>query len=196
MTTTHSSRCDPNRALFPSAGTHQRRDEPFGVYVHWPFCLAKCPYCDFNSHVRHGGVDEVRFLAAYLSELTHLASLAPGRRVTSIFFGGGTPSLMGAGTVGAILDRIAQLWGLTEDAEVTLEANPTSVEAERFAGYRAAGVNRLSLGVQALDNADLKALGRMPHLWAAGAKRAGLAQGACPRAALRGKPPLALPAHY
>jgi putative oxygen-independent coproporphyrinogen III oxidase len=161
MTTTHSSRCDPNRAPFPSAGAHQRRDEPFGVYVHWPFCLAKCPYCDFNSYVRHGGVDEVRFLAAYLSELTHLASLAPGRRVTSIFFGGGTPSLMGAGTVGAILDRIAQLWGLTEDAEVTLEANPTSVEAERFAGYRAAGVNRLSLGVQALDNADLKALGRM-----------------------------------
>jgi putative oxygen-independent coproporphyrinogen III oxidase len=131
------------------------------VYVHWPFCLAKCPYCDFNSHVRHGGVDEVRFLAAYLSELTHLASLAPGRRVSSIFFGGGTPSLMGASTVGAILDTIAELWGLAEDPEITLEANPTSVEAERFAGYRAAGVNRLSLGVQALDDADLKALGRM-----------------------------------
>jgi putative oxygen-independent coproporphyrinogen III oxidase len=161
MATTLSSRCDPNRVAFPSAGAHERRDEPFGVYVHWPFCLAKCPYCDFNSHVRHGGVDEVRFLAAYLSDLTHLASLAPGRRVSSIFFGGGTPSLMGASTVGAILDTIAELWGLAEDPEITLEANPTSVEAERFAGYRAAGVNRLSLGVQALDDADLKALGRM-----------------------------------
>jgi coproporphyrinogen III oxidase-like Fe-S oxidoreductase len=131
------------------------------VYVHWPFCLAKCPYCDFNSHVRHGGVDEARFLPAYLSELTHLASLTPGRCVGSIFFGGGTPSLMGASTVGTILDKIAELWRLTEDAEITLEANPTSVEATRFAGYRAAGVNRLSLGVQALDDGDLKALGRM-----------------------------------
>jgi len=136
-------------------------DGSFGVYVHWPFCLAKCPYCDFNSHVRHGGVDEAPYLAAYLAELTHFAALAPRRRVTSIFFGGGTPSLMGAGTVGAILDRIAQLWDVTEDAEITLEANPTSVEATRFAGYRKAGVNRLSLGVQALDDADLKALGRM-----------------------------------
>jgi putative oxygen-independent coproporphyrinogen III oxidase len=136
-------------------------EPPFGVYVHWPFCLAKCPYCDFNSHVRHGGVDEDKFLPAYLAELGHLASLAPGRRVSSIFFGGGTPSLMGAGTVAAILDRIAELWRLADDAEITLEANPTSVEAERFAGYRTAGVNRLSLGVQALDDADLKALGRM-----------------------------------
>ncbi len=135
--------------------------EPFGVYVHWPFCLAKCPYCDFNSHVRHGGVDEEKFLAAYLAELGHLAALAPGRSVASVFFGGGTPSLMGARIVGAILDRIAGLWVLAEDAEITLEANPTSVEAERFAGYRAAGVNRLSLGVQALDDSDLKALGRL-----------------------------------
>jgi putative oxygen-independent coproporphyrinogen III oxidase len=135
--------------------------EPFGVYVHWPFCLAKCPYCDFNSHVRHGDVDEGKFLAAYLAELTHFASLSPARRVSSIFFGGGTPSLMGAGTVAAILDRIAELWTVAADAEITLEANPTSVEAERFAGYRAAGVNRVSLGVQALDDASLKALGRM-----------------------------------
>ncbi len=135
--------------------------EPFGVYVHWPFCLAKCPYCDFNSHVRHGGIDEAKFLDAYLSELRHFAALAPGRTVTSIFFGGGTPSLMGVRTVTAILDEIATQWTVDADAEVTLEANPTSVEATRFAGYRAAGVNRVSLGVQSLDDESLKALGRM-----------------------------------
>jgi len=132
----------------------------FGVYVHWPFCRAKCPYCDFNSHVRHGGIDETRFVAAYLAELAHFASLAPGRCVGSVFFGGGTPSLMQPSTVAAILDTIALHWLLSSDAEITLEANPTSVEAERFAGYRAAGVNRLSLGVQALDDTSLKALGR------------------------------------
>jgi putative oxygen-independent coproporphyrinogen III oxidase len=136
------------------------RDEPFGVYVHWPFCRAKCPYCDFNSHVRHGGVDQARFLAAYLQELAHFASLAPGRRVSSIFFGGGTPSLMAPQTVAAILEAIARHWHLQSDAEITMEANPTSVEAENFAGYRSAGVNRLSLGVQALDDQSLKALGR------------------------------------
>lgn len=134
--------------------------EPFGVYVHWPFCRAKCPYCDFNSHVRHGGIDEARFLSAYLAELAYFAALTPGRSVGSVFFGGGTPSLMQAATVAAILDAIAGHWRLDSDAEITLEANPTSVEAERFAGYRAAGVNRLSLGVQALDDASLKALGR------------------------------------
>ncbi len=145
----------PVRALSPARG-----DEDFGVYVHWPFCLAKCPYCDFNSHVRHGGIDETRFLAAYLAELAHFAALAPGRRVSSVFFGGGTPSLMRPSTVAAILEAIAQVWRLEPDAEITLEANPTSVEAEHFAGYRAAGVNRLSLGIQALDDASLKALGR------------------------------------
>jgi putative oxygen-independent coproporphyrinogen III oxidase len=134
--------------------------EPFGVYVHWPFCLAKCPYCDFNSHVRHGGIDEAKFLGAYVSELKHFAALAPGRTVTSIFFGGGTPSLMGARTVAAILDAVAAQWTVDANAEVTLEANPTSVEATRFAGYRAAGVNRVSLGVQSLDDESLKALGR------------------------------------
>ncbi|MET0667474.1 MAG: radical SAM family heme chaperone HemW [Methyloceanibacter sp.] len=134
--------------------------EPFGVYLHWPFCRAKCPYCDFNSHVRHGGIDEARFLRAYLAELAHFASLALGRSVSSIFFGGGTPSLMAPSTVAAILDAIAAHWRLESDAEITLEANPTSVEAENFAGYAAAGVNRLSLGVQALDDASLKALGR------------------------------------
>jgi putative oxygen-independent coproporphyrinogen III oxidase len=134
--------------------------EPFGVYVHWPFCRTKCPYCDFNSHVRHGGIDESKFLAAYLAELDHFAALAPGRSVTSIFFGGGTPSLMQPATVAAIIDAIAQHWHVADDAEITLEANPTSVEAENFAGYRTAGVNRLSLGVQALEDASLKALGR------------------------------------
>jgi putative oxygen-independent coproporphyrinogen III oxidase len=134
--------------------------EPFGIYVHWPFCRAKCPYCDFNSHVRHGGIDEARFLAAYLAELRYYAALAPERSVTSIFFGGGTPSLMRPATVSAIIDAIAEHWDLANDAEITLEANPTSVEAENFAGYRAAAVNRLSLGVQALDDQSLKALGR------------------------------------
>ena len=140
--------------------TPMTRDDPFGVYVHWPFCKAKCPYCDFNSHVRHGGIDEGRFLAAYLSELDHFARRAPGREVSSIFFGGGTPSLMRPATVATILDAIADHWSVICDAEITLEANPTSVDAENFAGYTLAGVNRLSLGVQALDDASLQALGR------------------------------------
>jgi putative oxygen-independent coproporphyrinogen III oxidase len=134
--------------------------EQFGVYVHWPFCRAKCPYCDFNSHVRHRGIDESRFLAAYLSELTHFAALVPGRSVESIFFGGGTPSLMRPATVATILDAIAGHWHVAGDVEITLEANPTSVEAENFAGYANAGVNRLSLGMQALDDQSLRALGR------------------------------------
>ncbi len=129
--------------------------------MHWPFCQAKCPYCDFNSHVRHGGIDEARFVSAYLTELAHFAARAPGRTVSSIFFGGGTPSLMQPGTVEAILAGIAGHWAVDGDAEITLEANPTSVEAENFAGYAAAGVNRLSLGIQALDDASLKALGRL-----------------------------------
>jgi oxygen-independent coproporphyrinogen-3 oxidase len=145
-----------------SATAQQAEDEAgFGVYVHWPFCASKCPYCDFNSHVRAGGIDEPRFLRAYLSELRHWAELAPGRRVTSVFFGGGTPSLMTADTVGAILNAIGNAWSVGADAEITLEANPSSVEAARFRGYRAAGVNRVSLGVQALDDADLRALGRL-----------------------------------
>ena len=134
---------------------------PFGVYVHWPFCAAKCPYCDFNSHVRYGGIDKARFLAAYLAELAHFAEASPGRTVTSVFFGGGTPSLMAPQVTGAILEAIAGHWTLDEDAEITLEANPTSVEAENFKGYAAAGVNRLSLGIQALDDASLKSLGRL-----------------------------------
>jgi putative oxygen-independent coproporphyrinogen III oxidase len=135
--------------------------DAFAVYVHWPFCLAKCPYCDFNSHVRHQPPDQQRHLAAFRREMAHRAALAPGRTVSSIFFGGGTPSLMEPATVGGILDAIGAAWSVLPDAEVTLEANPTSVEAGRFRGYRAAGVNRLSIGVQALDDADLRALGRL-----------------------------------
>ena len=129
--------------------------------MHWPFCAAKCPYCDFNSHVRHEPPDEPRFAKAIARELRHFAALTPGRTVTSIFLGGGTPSLMQAATVEAVLETIARLWPVADDAEITLEANPGSAEAERFRGYRAAGVNRLSLGVQSLDDAALKALGRI-----------------------------------
>ncbi|MCA3565075.1 MAG: coproporphyrinogen III oxidase [Methylocystis sp.] len=135
--------------------------EAFGIYVHWPFCLAKCPYCDFNSHVRHQPPDQKRHLAAFQREIAHRAALTPGRTVSSVFFGGGTPSLMEPATVAGILDAIARAWSIAPDAEITLEANPTSVEAGRFRGYRTAGVNRLSIGVQALDDRDLKALGRM-----------------------------------
>src|SRR6202790_276952 len=133
----------------------------FGVYIHWPFCLSKCPYCDFNSHVRRAAIDEARFLRAFLSEISASAARVPGRTVTSIFFGGGTPSLMQPSTVGAILDGVGRAWTVAADVEVTLEANPTSVEATRFRGYRAAGVNRVSLGVQALDDRVLAELGRM-----------------------------------
>jgi putative oxygen-independent coproporphyrinogen III oxidase len=133
----------------------------FGVYVHWPFCLSKCPYCDFNSHVRHAAIDEDRFARAFAREIETTAARTPGREVTSIFLGGGTPSLMQPQTVGSILDAIGRHWRVAPDTEVTLEANPTSVEATRFAGYRAAGVNRVSLGVQALDDVSLKELGRL-----------------------------------
>jgi oxygen-independent coproporphyrinogen-3 oxidase len=135
--------------------------EAFGVYVHWPFCLSKCPYCDFNSHVRHAAIDEERFARAFAREIESTAARAPSHEVTSIFLGGGTPSLMQPQTVGAILDAIGAHWRVAHDVEVTLEANPTSVEATRFAGYRAAGVNRVSLGVQSLDDAALKMLGRL-----------------------------------
>jgi oxygen-independent coproporphyrinogen-3 oxidase len=133
----------------------------FGVYVHWPFCLSKCPYCDFNSHVRHAAIDEARFARAFAREIETTAARIGRRDVSSIFLGGGTPSLMQPQTVGAVLDAIGNHWNVAPGAEVTLEANPTSVEATRFAGYRAAGVNRVSLGVQALDDASLKALGRL-----------------------------------
>jgi len=132
----------------------------FGVYIHWPFCLSKCPYCDFNSHVV-ANVDQAQWAHALMRELEYMRELTGPRAVRSIFFGGGTPSLMEVSTVDAVLGAIARLWAVDADAEVTLEANPTSVEAERFRGYRSAGVNRLSLGVQSLDDRELKFLGRL-----------------------------------
>jgi putative oxygen-independent coproporphyrinogen III oxidase len=131
----------------------------FGLYVHWPFCLKKCPYCDFNSHVRDR-IDQDRWRAALLTELDHYAAQTTGRTVTSVFFGGGTPSLMAPETAGAVIERIRRNWRLDRQAEITLEANPTSVEAGRFAGFRDAGINRVSLGIQALDDTTLKFLGR------------------------------------
>ena len=133
--------------------------EELAVYVHWPFCLSRCPSCDFNAHVRDT-IDQSAWHDAYLTEIAHVAQMLPGRTVTSVFFGGGTPSLMDPATAGAIIDAIGARWHLADDAEITLEANPTSVEAGRFADHRAAGVNRVSLGVQALDNDALKFLGR------------------------------------
>jgi putative oxygen-independent coproporphyrinogen III oxidase len=134
--------------------------DAFGIYVHWPFCKAKCPYCDFNSHVRHEAVDSLSFAKALGTELQWFAGRTPGRTVSSIFFGGGTPSLMPPEAVGHVLDAIAKLWSVSPGVETTLEANPTSIEAENFRGYRAAGINRVSVGVQALNDEDLKALGR------------------------------------
>jgi putative oxygen-independent coproporphyrinogen III oxidase len=150
-----------SRAPASTALSAAREAAGFGVYVHWPFCASKCPYCDFNSHVRLGGIDEARFRTAFLRELEHWAALTPGRTVSSIFLGGGTPSLMSAATVGAILEAIARHWALAAGAEITLEANPSSVEAARFRGYRDAGVTRVSLGVQSLDDGVLRALGRL-----------------------------------
>ncbi|HEY7688914.1 MAG TPA: radical SAM family heme chaperone HemW [Dongiaceae bacterium] len=141
----------------------------FGLYVHWPFCRSKCPYCDFNSHVR-ASVDHGRWRAALLREMDHYGAATGGRRLTSIFFGGGTPSLMEPETVGAVIERARALWQADPDIEITLEANPTSVEAEKFAAFRWAGVNRISLGVQSLRESDLKFLGRQHN--AAEARRA------------------------
>jgi putative oxygen-independent coproporphyrinogen III oxidase len=132
----------------------------FGVYIHWPFCLSKCPYCDFNNHVRREPIDEARFARAFATEIATTAARVPDRTVSTIFFGGGTPSLMQPATIAAVLDAVAKHWRVAPDVEVTLEANPTSVEATRFRGYRTAGVNRVSLGVQALDDRALAELGR------------------------------------
>ncbi len=134
-------------------------DTGFGIYIHWPFCTSKCPYCDFNSHVA-GTLDQGRWRAALLRELSHFAEQTGGRTVTSIFFGGGTPSLMDPRTVADLIAAVGGHWPVRGDVEITLEANPTSVEAGRFAAFRAAGVNRLSLGVQALDDNALAFLGR------------------------------------
>lgn len=139
-------------------------NEPFGIYIHWPFCTAKCPYCDFNSHVRIHDVDQPRFVTAFEREIeTQYHKIGP-RHITSIFIGGGTPSLMEPQTVEAILQALARKWILDDKIEITLEANPSSVEAERFRGYRAAGVNRLSLGIQALNDKALRKLGRLHNV--------------------------------
>jgi putative oxygen-independent coproporphyrinogen III oxidase len=132
----------------------------FGLYLHWPFCQAKCPYCDFNSHVV-SSVDQTRWAAAFEKEIDRIADMTGDRVLNSVFFGGGTPSLMDVSTVDRMMARIQKRWRLANDFEVTLEANPTSIEAQRFVGYYAAGVNRVSVGVQALNDSDLKALGRL-----------------------------------
>lgn len=135
----------------------------FGLYIHWPFCRSKCPYCDFNSHVR-AAIDETAWQRALIAELDHFAILAPQRQLTSIFFGGGTPSLMPPALAAALIDRAHRHWPFAADIEITLEANPNAAEAHRFAEFRAAGINRLSLGVQALDAAALAFLGRSHDL--------------------------------
>lgn len=132
----------------------------FGIYIHWPFCEAKCPYCDFNSHVSRN-IDQAAWKTAYLSELKRYAEETQGRTVTSVFFGGGTPSLMNPDTVAAVIEEIRRLWSTANDLEITLEANPGSVEAGRFVAYRDGGVSRISMGIQALNDTDLKRLGRI-----------------------------------
>ncbi len=155
MTASRSISADPAE----TGSTQTDRDPGFAIYVHWPFCLSKCPYCDFNSHVRES-VDHNRWRRALLSELDHFAARTPDRQVSSIFFGGGTPSLMAPETVAAVVERVRENWRLISNAEITLEANPTSVEADKFAAFAAAGVRRLSLGVQSLDDESLRFLGR------------------------------------
>ncbi|MEQ8482133.1 MAG: radical SAM family heme chaperone HemW [Hoeflea sp.] len=152
----------------------------FGVYLHWPFCAAKCPYCDFNSHVRHARIDQQAYVTAFRREIEAMRALSGPQVVTSIFFGGGTPSLMKPDTVAAILDAVREAWVAPDGIEITLEANPSSVEAERFRGYRDAGVNRVSMGVQALNDADLKRLGRL-HDRSDALKAIGLAREIFPR---------------
>jgi putative oxygen-independent coproporphyrinogen III oxidase len=152
----------------------------FGVYLHWPFCAAKCPYCDFNSHVRHQAIDQQRYARAFRREMATMRARTGLKTVKSIFLGGGTPSLMEPQTVSALLDAVAEHWAVPANIEVTLEANPSSVEADRFRGYRAAGVNRVSLGVQALNDRDLKFLGRLHNVEEA-LKAIGLAREIFPR---------------
>jgi putative oxygen-independent coproporphyrinogen III oxidase len=151
----------------------------FGLYVHWPFCQAKCPYCDFNSHVA-SRIDHAAWLSSYLSEIKRVSHETQGRVLTSIFFGGGTPSLMDPESTGGIIAAARSAWRCANDLEVTLEANPTSVEAGRFAAFRAAGVNRVSIGLQALRDADLKRLGRL-HSAAEGRRAYDVARGIFPR---------------
>jgi oxygen-independent coproporphyrinogen-3 oxidase len=162
----------PSRSWSPPASDGGR--PPLAVYVHWPFCVSKCPYCDFNSHVR-ASVDEAGWRDALIADLRHEAALLPDTQVVSVFFGGGTPSLMDPSSTAAVIDEIAKLWPVAPGVEITLEANPTSVEAARFAGFAAAGVNRVSLGLQALHDDALKLLGR-PHDVATGLAALDVAQ--------------------
>lgn len=150
------------------------RHAGFGLYLHWPFCQSKCPYCDFNSHVA-ARIDQTRWLRAFQLEIDRVGALTEGRILNTVFFGGGTPSLMEAATVQGILDRIRATWTLANDVEITLEANPGSVEAARFEAYAKAGVNRVSLGIQSLDPDDLRRLGRM-HTVDEAAKAIAIAQ--------------------
>jgi len=145
-------------ATQPDAGA--LAGEPLAIYIHWPYCQSKCPYCDFNSYARRS-ISEAEYLNAAIAELRHYAQQTAQRSVTSVFFGGGTPSLMAPATVAALLDEIVALWPLDSACEITLEANPSSVEAGRFSGYREAGVNRVSLGVQSLNDDELRFLGRL-----------------------------------
>ena len=153
--------------------------EPLALYVHWPFCVSKCPYCDFNSHVR-SNIDQDEWRDALLTDLAYEAGLLPGRKLTSIFFGGGTPSLMDPATVSAVIGAAQERWQAADDLEITLEANPNSVEAARFADLAAAGVNRLSLGLQSFDDASLAFLGRA-HSSEEGQKALDIAQAHFPR---------------
>jgi putative oxygen-independent coproporphyrinogen III oxidase len=154
-------------------------DKTLALYIHWPFCVSKCPYCDFNSHVRDS-VDQEAWRTALLADLAHEAAMLPGRRLGSIFFGGGTPSLMPPATVAALLDAAQAAWGFDPGIEITLEANPSSVEAARFAELAAVGVNRVSLGLQSFDDAALRFLGRA-HGAAEGLAALDVAQAAFPR---------------
>ena len=151
----------------------------FGLYIHWPFCQAKCPYCDFNSHVA-AEIDQARWLSCYLSDIKRVSSEVPGRSLTSIYFGGGTPSLMAPDTVANILAAVRGAWPTANDLEITLEANPTSVEADRFRAFRDAGINRVSMGLQALNDADLQRLGRL-HSAAEGRAAYEIARATFPR---------------
>ena len=146
--------------FWPNALTEDWQQGGFGIYIHWPFCEAKCPYCDFNSHVSRN-IDQGAWRAAYLTELRRYAEQTAGRTVTSVFFGGGTPSLMDPDTVATVISEIRKLWPVANDLEITLEANPGSVEAGRFIAYRDGGVSRISMGIQALNDTDLKRLGRI-----------------------------------
>ncbi len=148
------------RNLWPVVLPEDWENAGFGLYIHWPFCQAKCPYCDFNSHVS-ARIDQQIWARAFLSEIERVGALTKGRILRSVFFGGGTPSMMDPDVVDQILRKVRDTWTIANDIEITLEANPTSVEAGRFAGYRQAGVNRISMGIQALNDRDLKALGRL-----------------------------------